>query len=306
MVITKLMGGLGNQMFQYAFGRRLAHDRGTSLKLDLSFFLTQALRRYELGDLDIQEHVATAEEIAAVKGAAGRGGGRLGQTLRNALTPYFRRRVITERKYFQFDPGLLQAPDDVYLDGYWQNAKYFSAIESILRREFTLKQPIDAESRELSQMIRESVSVGIHVRRGDFISDSSISRVHGTCDLPYYIHCMRLIAEKCEPERWVVFSDDPEWARRHLRISDGRATYVGASGSSSPCRDLMLLSRCRHFIIANSTFSWWAAWLSDHPGKIVCAPKRWFAVDDYDTSDLFPVEWVVVPSVSEWRSARHC
>lgn len=292
MVIVRLMGGLGNQMFQYAAGRRLAHARKTTLKVDLSFFATQSLRAYRLGQFNIQEQLATTLEMARMTGASG---GRLRRATRDflqSIKPYYRRAVIVERQ-FHFDRNILHAPANVYLDGYWQSEKYFADITPTIRTEFTLKHTPDCETDELERVIRRTNAVCVHIRGADYVSNPRTSSFHGNCGAAYYAQAARLITERCREPQCFAFSDDPDWVKENFHL-DCPMTIIRRSGPPKDYEDLYLMSLCQHFIIANSTFGWWAAWLSKNPDKIVVAPRQWFAHHDADSRDLIPTSWLQI------------
>ena len=286
MIIVKLMGGLGNQMFQYAAGRRLAHLHRAVLKLDLSWFgstlAVETRRRYELGAFNIQEQVASPEE-------AGRF--REGFFLRRFgfLFPFRKRRHILEQHY-HFDPDILQLPDNVYLEGYWQSPKYFPDIQDIIREEFTVRSEPDGGNRRMAEEIAGTESVAIHVRRGDYVSNTATSNRHGTCPMEYYQTAMKTISGGVRHPHFFVFSDDPMWARENLSwIAPG--IVIDQNGLDKAFEDMRLMSLCKHHIIANSSFSWWGAWLSKNPEKIVIAPEQWFQDKNMNTDDLIPTKW---------------
>lgn len=285
MVIVRLKGGLGNQMFQYAAGRRLAHATGGELKLDASGYENNKTRSYGLGAFNIIEAFASKEDMpAGIKFAwlprKGPGGPLSKKTVRRV-----------EERHFHFDPGVLSLPDGVYLDGYWQSEKYFSDIRAVIRKEFTVKAPQAGRNREIAASIGSCVSVSVHVRRGDYISDPKTSRLHDVCGLDYYRRAIDLMAEKAGNPRFFIFSDDPEWVRKNMNVPYP-AEFVDFNGPDNACEDLRLMSQCSHNIIANSSLSWWGAWLNPNPGKIVLAPERWLRTEEHDYSDVVPEGWV--------------
>ncbi|MBI1920672.1 MAG: alpha-1,2-fucosyltransferase [Geobacter sp.] len=292
MIIVKLTGGLGNQMFQYAAGRRLAHFRNTPLKLDLSWFSDfspmDTPRAYALAPFSIQAEPSTAEETAIVREPKY---GMLRQ-LFNKINPSYRPTHIREKR-FRFDPSTLSLPGNVYLDGYWQSEKYFSDIASIIRREFTVRTEPDAPNCEVAGLIKGCEAVSIHFRRGDYVADAKTAAYHGICSVAYYHEAVKLVAARVDEPHFFVFSDDPAWVRENFAIPHPM-TVVDHNGPDQAHEDLRLMSLCRHHIIANSSFSWWGAWLSDNPDKIVIAPRRWFAEKSIDTRDLLPEGWVRV------------
>ena len=290
MVIVRLIGGLGNQLFQYAAARRLSHVLQTTLKLDITYFETQRLRVYSLHPFNIQETFASPEELVEIKGPSRKGLARTSFRLRQKLGLRYRWTVIREGYIGPLDLRLINASGNVYLDGYWQSEKYFTDIQDIIRCEYTIMHKQDPQSKEVARMIGGTQSVSIHVRRGDYVSDSRTSRVHGTCSLEYYQECIRQIAKKVVQPHFFVFSDDPHWAAENLRL-EYPITFVIHNDVTKDYEDLRLMSRCRHHIIANSSFSWWGAWLCTCPGKIVMTPKRWFKEPGRDTRDLIPDSW---------------
>jgi hypothetical protein len=292
MVIVKLIGGLGNQLFQYSAGRRLAHVRGVELKLDVTGLDDSSYRTarpYELAPFDVVQTVASPREITK-------------HTRPNSsiLSRLFHRLVrkgvqlpksyIKETRY-HFDPCILDLPDDVYLDGYWQSERYFVDIAETIRKEVTVTIPLEGRNAELSREILRSQAVSLHVRRGDYATDPVTNEVHGICGLDYYARAVAHIASKIGPPVFFAFSDDPAWVREHLTFS--YPVHIVDHNDAAHCyEDMRLMSLCNHHIIANSSFSWWGAWLNPRPDKIVVAPKRWFNNYDADTRDLFPDGWV--------------
>jgi len=294
MIIVKLMGGLGNQLFQYAAARRLSIHHDTTLKLDISFFTRHKSRSYGLNHLCIREEFATTEEISALKCFPLEGSRKrsyMSKPLR-ALQRAFRRSVFYERKLKPYDPNILKTPPNVYLDGYWQSEKYFSDIEGVIRREFRFRNEPDDINRNLVKEILNNESVSVHVRRGDYLSDPK-NRIFATCDQAYYYRCVAMIAKRVVNPHFYIFSDDSNWARENLHL-DYAATFVIYNDAAKAHEDLRLMSMCKHHIIANSSFSWWAAWLSVREKKLVFAPKQWFNDPSFDTRDLIPNDWIKV------------
>lgn len=290
MIVVKLMGGLGNQMFQYAVGRSLSSASKAELKLDVSWFESipqnTTKRVYQLGVLNCIENFAKQEEIERLRGGDLRkwlsrwsGNARLGK-----------KSHICERSA-RFDPSLFTYKDNVYLEGFWQSEKYFIGARELLLHEFSLKAEPDAANRELAQNIAATNAVSVHVRRGDYITNSNASDFHGACSLEYYHQAMNKIAGLVDNPFFFVFSDDPAWATTNIK-SEYDIAYMMHNGPDNGVDDLFLMSRCRHHIIANSTFSWWGAWLCTNPDKIVVAPRNWFASSHLDTSDLLPDSWL--------------
>ncbi len=298
MIITRLSGGLGNQMFQYALGRALSLKHNVPLKLDnymQKYFnknnpkiLSIVFRDYDLDLFCIQAEIAKRNDIPWWLRTYGFG----------KFEPFvdgLRRRTINwrgrEKSEAQtFDVTMLSVGPSVYLDGYWQSYKYFSNITPVLRQDFQLKQTPSKEIQTLCTEIISKNSLCLHVRRGDYVGNS----FHGLKDQVYYDLALEEINKRCTVDKIYVFSDDIEWCRTNLSFKQ-ETLFVGTEYSGNHATGHFHLMRsCKHFIICNSSFSWWAAWLSDNPEKIVVAPKKWFSDDKIDTTDLIPPEWIRV------------
>lgn len=291
-VISRLIGGLGNQMFQYAAGRAAALRCGAALKLDLSGFDAYFKRRYELGTFPIQATVASDVDLARFGRSSKDQSPRLDRVRRLLRVgaragpwPTYRER------HFHFDPAVTQLRAPVYLDGYWQSQKYFSDWAQVLRREFTPVAPLEPENAALAARIDAVNAVSLHVRRGDYANEPTTHRYHGICSRDYYERAVEYIDNRVQAIHLFVFSDDQEWTRGNLRF--GRpASFVDTNSADRGYRDMQLMARCRHHILANSSFSWWGAWLNPSREKIVIAPRRWFDAGANDTRDLIPESWV--------------
>jgi hypothetical protein len=290
MIVVRLMGGLGNQMFQYALGCRLAHDRSAPLKVDLSWFREapniagDTVREFALDKWNVNALEATVADLARFP---------LSSSLSHRIArriPLFSRRVITERT-FGFDCGVFSAPSTAYLRGYWQSPKYFGDIDSILRADFTMKAPPCSHATDFQEEAAKVGAVSLHIRRGDYVLNPETNAFHGICTTEYYEQAAALVAERIEAPRFLVFTDDPAWAKKNLKL-DWPTVFVEHRPSCLPHNDIWLMSLCSHHIIANSSFSWWGAWLGTNPQKMVIAPAQWFRNEDIDTTDLFPEGWI--------------
>jgi len=291
MIIVKLKGGLGNQLFQYATGRGIAERTGMTLKLDVSSYQSDALRNYRLRAYPVVDKFATAEEIECLNPSKAHYARWTASRIRNALKPYYGRSYLKERG-FPFDPAILQVRQPVYLNGYWQSEKYFADIADVLVREFTPASPLSPENEALVVRMAASSSVSLHIRRGDYVASPEALRVHGVVPLDYYRQAMSLMAGRVPGPHFFIFSDDMAWVQENLS-ADHPMTFVGSERSNQDYDDLRLMSCCRHHITANSSFSWWGAWLNRRPDKIVVAPQKWFAAS-IDTRDLIPAGWIRV------------
>jgi|CXWL01.1.fsa_nt_gi hypothetical protein len=291
MIITKLQGGLGNQMFQYAVGRHLAEKNDVGLLLDSTGLDQDILgitkRKYSLSVFNIQESFATDGEIAWFKKYRFKEGKFwfwYNRTFAN------RARYVWE-KQFHFEPWILSLKDPVYLDGFWNAEKYFIEIEPIIRDEFTVKVPLTGRNKEIADTIHDTNAISLHVRRADYVTNPQASTWHGACNLEYYTKAVSTIVASVKNPHFFVFSDDMPWAKENIKL-DYPITYVDQNDALTNYEDLRLMSLCKHNIVANSTFSWWGAWLNSNPDKIVIAPQKWFKTPKMDTRDVVPDTWV--------------
>ncbi len=289
MLITKIQGGLGNQMFQYAFGRMLALRNHTDLKLDITLFRNYEFHLYTMDHLNIQTQVATDKEINHFRWYRPRNT-RLGRRILNPLFADSKKYVVEPA--FTFVPAMMDVQAPCMVDGYWQSEKYFLEIEDIIRKEFTLREPLGAYAQDVaSRILAAPNAVMLHVRRGDFAHHEHMKKVHGTVSPQYYQAAMDIIKEKVPEPTYFVFSDEPEWARENIKT--GYPTEFIGQGPDKNFEDLELMRLCKHHILANSTFGWWGSWLSDHyKTGITIAPKNWNI--KLDTRDLLPEHWTVL------------
>lgn len=290
MIITKLSGGLGNQMFQYAVGQAIAKKNKAILKMDLSGYDNQTgmtPRQYELFLFNIQENFSTPDDNKKIKG---REPNNLFKKFLNKLhIKYYKPNYIKE-KHFNFNPEILKLKDDIFLDGYWQTEKYFKDIEDIIRSEFTLKTEYSNLNPELIAKISSCNSVSMHIRRDDYITNQNTNEFHGIYSLDYYKKAIDLIAEKFPNPIIFIFSDDLKWCEENIKI---KYPIVFVKGNKN-YEDLIIMSKCQHNIIANSTFSWWGAWLNNNPNKIIIAPQKWFNNPNINYSDIIPSTWIKI------------
>lgn len=288
MIIVRLIGGIGNQMFQYAVGRALSCKNKDELKLDVSCFVYERFRKYDLGALNISENFATAEEATELKF----GKPALLRKLKRKISGDARKPApsYVKEEHFYYDPRILQLKGNLYLEGYWQSEKYFADIGDIIRNDFSFKECSAGRNLEIAQLIEKSESVAVHVRRGDYITDKAAIEILGACSSQYYNAAMDMMIEDISNPHFFIFSDDIAWAKHNLSAAPD-ISFVSNEAGSNEYDDLRLMSLCKHIIIANSSFSWWGAWLNRNPGKKVIAPARWFEAPDYDTRDLCPESW---------------
>ncbi len=295
MIVVKLQGGLGNQMFQYALGRKLSLQNNDTLKLDLSFLLDRTPRQiftyrdYNLNIFNLNIKFATQDEIKPFIKYLNN---KVKRKIYASLFLNKNNKYISERQ-FTYDLNILKLTGNLYLDGYWQTEKYFDNIKDMLYKDFTIKIPQNQENQKINNIIKSTNSISIHIRRTDYIHNKITNSIHGTCSLKYYKNCVNLITKEINEPHFFVFSDDHQWAKENLKL-DYPMTFVDHNDASKNYEDLRLMSQCKHNIIANSTFSWWGAWLNQNPNKIVCAPKKWFNDTSRNTQDLIPDQWIKV------------
>ena len=290
MIIVRLKGGLGNQMFQYALGRQLAEKNQTDLRLDLSFYDDQSgitPRQYELAIFKIRAEIAKKEDVVKVIGPRPP---RLVQKILDRLKIDYNKKNYVREDSFGFRSYFLSLPDNVYLDGYFQSEKYFSDIRTEILADFSLLPGEADKIVGLSQKIKTANSVSLHVRRGDYVSRPEANAFHGICSLDYYRAAIKIIKDRISEPHFFIFSDDLDWCRDNFSDLE-KVEFVSGF---SPAQDLILMSRCRHNIIANSSFSWWGAWLNQNTKNIVIAPQRWFSDQTIDISDRLPAAWLKI------------
>lgn len=292
MVISNIIGGLGNQMFQYAAGRAISLERDTSLRLDISGFANYGLHQgFELQRVfDCPAEIASEADVRGILGWQFSPGIR--RVVSRSSMSVFRREGFVVEPHFHYWPGIKKVPRDCYLAGYWQSEKYFQTHASAIRADFIFKSPPANRNAELAGQIAQVNAVSLHVRRGDYAKNPKTNATHGLSPLEYYQSAIQLIAEQVDQPIFFIFSDEPSWARENLKIKFP-CQYVDHNQGAASYNDMRLMSKCKSHIIANSSFSWWGAWLNPDPEKIVIAPKKWFA-NDNDVNDLFPQGWVTL------------
>lgn len=290
MIVARISGGLGNQMFQYAAARSLAWSRGAELCFDVSEYGLRPLHQgFELGRVfAAQIQLAGTAELRAVLGLWRHPRVRQWMSHPRWAGRGLHRYVVEPG--FRYWPGLRDVPTDCYLSGYWQSARYFEPCADRIRHDFAFRMPLDRRNGELAGEIAAVPAVSVHVRRGDYVSNPRAHATHGLCPPAYYAAAMQFIRAREPDAQFFVFSDDMPWVKSHLP-ADFCCRFVDHNQGQDSHIDMRLMSLCRHHVVANSSFSWWGAWLSTNPGKVVVAPRRWFAIDKDDT-DLIPSDWI--------------
>ncbi len=289
-IVIKLQGGLGNQLFQYALGRSIQLSRNIPVEFDISWYsrkTDEIKRTYELDNFQTQvspADVATVQYFEQYQ----RRPGPIG-----FLKTFF---TVDAAKYIQdfgyvFNQKILGLVQPAYLDGYWQSEKYFASIAGALRNELALRKPATGKNAITLNAIQQSPSISLHVRRGDYVASKQANAFHGTTTVDYYQSAISAL-QKVAPNGIIyVFSDDQAWVKANLRFAQ-QTIFVDWNTAEQAHEDLRLMAACQHNVIANSTFSWWGAWLNSNPNKVVIAPKKWFANPTMNTKDLLPDTWI--------------
>lgn len=305
MIITRLSGGLGNQMFQYAAGLALASHRRTVLKLDVSWFRETSEwaehGRYALDGFLLPAQFSTTEENERATGVPLTRSERCSL----AVARFLRLRQYERRMHkggfafrqtsFRHTPDFQALPDGTHLDGLFQSEQFFQSIFPEVRRHFSFRFPLSDPAKAALEDIRSAPSAFVHVRRGDYVTDPRFGREIGILGAAYYRAAIERLAAHHPGMRFHLFSDDPSGAARLLEgVADFR--LVDTERRLTVHETLELMTACHHGITANSSFSWWAAWLIRHPGKLIIAPSPWYAGLTHDTRDLVPSTWQTLPA----------
>jgi len=294
MIISRLRGGLGNQMFQYALGRHLSVTKNVPLKFDVQkdtnpFYIINDYRYcLEAFIIDIKNNQANDEEIIAFRRSKPRRGSLSFFT--NLLWANKDRYV--QEKSHGFDTNFPN--DNFYLEGFWQSELYFKDSREVLLKDFSLRESLAGVDATLEKDITSSHSVSLHIRRQDYANDTRTKNKHGLLTEGYYKRALSKLQEHdgAEPKLF-VFSDDIEWVKKNMDF--GYDTVYAEGATDAPHRDIYLMSECIHNIIANSSFSWWGAWLNQNPDKIVITPEKWLVdASDEENRRRIPNDWLTV------------
>ncbi len=295
MIITNLIGGLGNQMFQYACGRALALDLGQALACSVDQFqgykLHQGLQLNRVFKLNLT--VADVGTLASML-SRWRTDAKVRRLLARLASPRLSGRHFVGESTDGFIPGLeARCADGAYLHGYWQSERYFESQAAAIRNDFAWREPLAGHNAELARAIEAApCAVSVHLRRGDYVSLAKNTAIYAACSPDYYLAALDRLSTLTSTAGLQVFafSDDPRMAAELLTPHCPNLTLVDHNRGANSHIDMRLMSLCNHHVIANSSFSWWGAWLDERPNKRVIAPLRWYA-DGRDTSNLVPVHW---------------
>ncbi len=281
---VKFNGGLGNQMFQWAFARSLGFAKEKKILFDMSFFSKRYARPFELDIFGINPPKVT----------------NIFTKLKLAFLWKFRKKMnkksfggitLYSEPHVEFDQGLFELEPNTYIEGFFQSQIYFGLIKDFISADFRFKNPPSGINKEFADKIANCNSVSLHIRRGDYVQKKRYQDMFAHCSLDYYRHAVDYIAEHCQNPTIFVFSDDINWARENLKLPY-ECVYVSHNSGKNSYEDMRLMSLCDHNIIANSSFSWWGAWLNKNPYKIVIAPQWWYSDKTIVQTDIIPQEWV--------------
>ena len=290
MFISNIIGGLGNQMFQYAICRALSIQKGLDFRLDIQGYQNYQLHNgYELNRVfGISDKLSTAKELRKVLGWQSQSLARK-LLLKNRFSKFRGSNYIVEPQV-NYWSGINEISNNAYLVGYWMSEKYFLGAAQQIRQDFAFNHPMSSENSIIASKILNSNAVSLHVRRGDIASNPATLAIHGLCGLEYYKKAIEEIASRVDKPHFYIFSDDMLWTKQHLAINYP-CEYIEHNQGKESFNDMRLMSLCKHNIIANSTFSWWGAWLNNSKNKLVIAPTRWFSAD-INASDIVPSSWL--------------
>jgi hypothetical protein len=285
-IVVRIYGGLGNQLFQYACGRALSIEKRSELILDSSDLKHEKLRAFELGNFCIPGSVkqyAYSEEKKQIPkyhpvGAMQR------------IEYKFFWKTFSETGLSRYNPDLIRSDKNLYLWGYWQSPRYFSKHASVIKNDLAFRLDNNAEYSDLVNTMLSTQSVAVHVRRGDYASNSNLTTRYGLLGASYYSRAVKEIERRLHDPMFFVFSDDVS-AAREIMGSSSRIAYVTTTPRKSGFDDFQLMTTCKHFIIANSTYSWWAAYLGVRDDGVVICPEPWFVDTTVDSTDLIPSSW---------------
>ncbi len=289
MIVVTLMGGMGNQMFQYALGRSLSIKYNRPLKIDLSFLKRKDMgpkfiyRDYDLDLFNVYEDFDINQIGYSNYAWSGPNG-----SLVKINEPHYQ---YSEMMMKSIGDSISSNPEVNFLiSGYWQTPLYFKDIESQIRKDFTFKDDIDNSDdyiKDMLEKIRSTNSVLLNIRRTDYLN----TNYHGVMGNEYLDKGVELIESKVENPHYFVFSDDVEWCKENIKYTNMTIVDHSYKGDRFGYY-LQLMKNCKHFIIPNSSFAWWAAWLNEDPNKIVITPKQWFTDSNINTNDLIPYNWI--------------
>lgn len=287
-LVVKISGGLGNQMFQYSFAKALENHYNSKVYFNIGFYDKQNPRKIELYNFGIK--LAPVSKFNRFLFQL--------DSVRFYVRPFIKlarlifRPIVINETNFSYTPEVFKKEGFFYYDGYWQTEKYFKSVEFEIRNVFKFKLENENIQKEVN-FIESSVSIGVHIRRSDYVSNLHVKSLLGGLGINYYKRAMQKMLELTNKPTFVFFSDDIGWVKDNFPQQEN---YFYINGNISGFESMGLLSLCKHQIIANSSFSWWAAWLNSNKEKIVIAPNRWFANNamQAQASDIIPESWLKI------------
>ncbi len=298
MILLYLKGGIGNQLFEYAAGRSLSLHLNTNFKIDKSYYDQKHYERE--GKLNDFYHIPSFRDILTAfnitaPDASDREINQFHQHFVSKVADRLKPNHL-RKKYIQphigFDPNFFRIKGDTLIKGFFQSEKYFLAYADEVRKELSFKEDIRLRNRTISEKINACNSISVHIRRGDYVHHAVASAVLGALGEKYYGDAKIFLENKLQKSlTYFVFSDDLDWVRTNLTMYEN-VHFIDKNDAMSDVDELYLMSQCKHNIIANSSFSWWGAWLNDNPDKIVIAPKKWFNNAPKGTQDIVPEAWL--------------
>lgn len=281
-ILIRLQGRMANQMFEWALGKAIKKQTGIQPIFDDS----EETQKLSVFNLDFKKYAIKKPLRYKLfrKTIPFR-------NIRNKLTKIkIKLPKLVENPYFKYDEKYINVQAPIYLDGFFQSYKYLENIREELLQDFSLKKPLNKKNKEILEQIKNTESVSLHYRRTDYLK-SRVANVMGACTDEYYQNAVKTISEKInKPLTLFIFSDDPKWVKENVKF-DHKTIVVDINSGRQGYFDMELMKNCKHNIIANSSFSWWAAWLNENPNKIVVAPKVWMKNIESDY-DLMPPEWI--------------
>ena len=279
---------MGNQMFQYAFGKRIEHETDYEVKYDISWYdkaKTSEYRPIQLNHFNCQLNIATKSELnhffPHTKWC------EIFNKLKKQLFPYYKQNIIYEKHKYNFDCNLLKVKDNTYYAGFWQHELYFKSIQNNLKKEFVINSIMDSSNIKWNEKIKMNYnqSVCLHVRRGDYVGNTAFD-LNG---IEYYKAAIKKIYLLVKNPIFFIFSNDFDWVLKHF--SGSNFLFVNVNNENTGYFDFELMNNCKHFIISNSSFSWWAAWLNNGEQQIKIAPKKWVNFASVKSIDIIPNDW---------------